>query len=460
MSLWYGSHSGQMCTSAKNTYIILTSLCRREVIGKKTTMPTAFRSEEDDPLSSVGTDVHVQEILLAASQHDLPTLRQLIESYTFPDCEPIDVQDPETGYSPLHAAIAACDVDDDTGQEGDQDNGRAIDGAADPAVSESTNGLSPQEELIGGSRATIQCLLENGAIWNQLDVNNDTPGCIALRLGLKDLYGLMVDAGVRAELLLNRLEGYEQLEDEEDEDGGITTQPDAVVEVIAPPEDNGTVESAQYLAAALSHSGDKLLDEQQNGVMMAWESDLMKGSADALLTTPGLRILNIGFGMGIIDGFIQNHTNKPASHHIIEAHPSVITDMRKKGWFEKSDVTVHEGRWQDILPGLVAENQVFDAIYFDTFAEDYAQFREFFSEHVIGLLDPGGRWSFFNGMGADRQISYDVYQKVVEMDLLESGFDVEWQGIDIPKLDKEWEGVKRKYWNVDKYRLPVCKFMD
>jgi hypothetical protein len=34
-----------------------------------------------------------------------------------------------------------------------------------------------------------------------------------------------------------------------------------------------------------------------------------------------------------------------------------------------------------------------------------------FSEQVIGLLEQEGRWGFFNGMGADRQISYDVYQK-------------------------------------------------
>jgi len=44
--------------------------------------------------------------------------------------------------------------------------------------------------------------------------------------------------------------------------------------------------------------------------------------------------------------------------------------------------------------------------------------------------------------------------------LFESGFDIEWTDMEIPTLDKEWEGVKRKYWNVDKYRLPVCKFMD
>jgi len=75
-------------------------------------------------------------------------------------------------------------------------------------------------------------------------------------------------------------------------------------------------------------------------------------------------------------------------------------------------------------------------------------------------LEEGGRWGFFNGMGADRQISYDVYQKVVEMDLFEAGYDVEWEEIPVPKLEGEWSGVKRAYWVVDNYRLPLCKFME
>ena len=134
--------------------------------------------------------------------------------------------------------------------------------------------------------------------------------------------------------------------------------------------------------------------------------------------------------------------------YIIEAHTTVLATMREQGWHEKPGVVVHEGKWQDILPQLASEGQMFDAIYFDTFAESYAQFRDFFSEQVISLLEQSGRWSYFNGMGADRQISYDVYQKVLEMDLFEAGFDVDWQEIEVPIVD--WEGVRRSYWNVNK----------
>ena len=186
----------------------------------------------------------------------------------------------------------------------------------------------------------------------------------------------------------------------------------------------------------------------------------MERSANILLSQPNLRTINIGYGMGIIDQYFQDHHNKPTFHHIVEAHPEVLATMKAKGLDRKTGVTIHEGRWQDALPKLVIQGLQFDAIFFDTFAESYKDFKDFFSEQVIGLLNESGRWSFFNGMGADRQISYDVYQKIVEMDLFEAGFDVEWFHVPLPSLDKDWEGVRRRYWNVNDYRLPLCKFMD
>lgn len=404
--------------------------------------------------SGLAAQARTQEILDAASEHNNTKLERLLNEYKFKDVDAVDVQN-DHGTSPLHAAILSC------AKEGDK-------GESDLSTVESA------------ACDTVRLLLESGAIWNQLDTNDETPGCIAYRLGLLDLYDLMVDAGVRAEVLLNRLEGYEALADDEndvaeEDDGADVVEKNGTEEAEdeAPQLINTTAETANgiieqaksdvnsgdYLASNLTLTRDKLLDGDQNGVMMAWESGIMKRSVDLLLTKPGMKVLNIGAGMMIFDTFVQNHVHKPETHHIIEAHPDILTNMENEGWNEKTGVTIHPGRWQEILPQLVADNQTFDAIYYDTFAESYSDFREFFTEYVIGLLEPEGKWSFFNGMGADRQISYDVYQKVTEIDLLEAGFDVEWQEIDIPELEAEWEGVKRKYWDVKKYRLPVCKFM-
>ncbi|KAI4854592.1 arginine N-methyltransferase 2 [Aureobasidium sp. EXF-8845] len=430
----------------------------------------------------IDTDTTEQEILLAATNHDIDSLRRLLRTPK----GSANVVDSDTGMTPLHAAIAACEPDDDTAQD-------KKDMDIDEAATLNDSALEEDEAL-----KTVKYLLEDGAIWNDLDDNNETPGCLALRLGLNKCYEAMVEAGVRAELLLSRLDGFEMLaqyedDSEEEEEGfeiietenGDSLQASMVeVEESAPelvgpdgtvpgsesvPElvqidENGQetkvdVNSEDYLASELTFKGDRLLDADKNGVMMSWETDIMQKTVDRLCPEPGLRVLNVGHGMGIIDGIFQD--KKVAVHHIIEAHPDVLARMRKDGWYEKPGVKIHEGRWQDVVPELVEQNQVFDGIYFDTFAEEYKALKEFFTEYVIGLLDPAGRFGFFNGLGADRQVCYDVYTRVVEMDLFDAGMDTEFEDIRIPDLDEqgEWEGVRRRYWALDNYRMPTCKFV-
>lgn len=433
----------------------------------------------------IDTDTTEQEILLAATNHDLDSLRRLLRTPK----GSANVVDSDTGMTPLHAAIAACEPDEDTAQD-------KKDMDLDEAATLNDSALEEDEAL-----KTVKYLLENGAIWNDLDDNNETPGCLALRLGLKKCYEAMVEAGVRAELLLSRLDGFEMLvqyeddseEEEQEEEGfeiienengdslqesmveveetapelvgpdGTVPGTESVPELVQIDEDGHEtkvdVNSEDYLASELTFKGDRLLDADKNGVMMSWETDIMQKTVDRLCPEPGLRVLNVGHGMGIIDGIFQD--KKVAVHHIIEAHPDVLARMRKDGWYEKPGVKIHEGKWQDIVPQLVEQNEVFDGIYFDTFAEEYKALKEFFTEYVIGLLDPEGRFGFFNGLGADRQVCYDVYTRVVEMDLFDAGMDTEFEDIRIPDLDEqgEWEGVRRRYWALDNYRMPTCKFV-
>ncbi|CAN9326573.1 unnamed protein product [Alternaria alternata] len=345
----------------------------------------------DDPEFDTQTDLQTQRILLAAANHDIASLRNLLRNSS------ANVQDSETGFTPLHAAIAACEPDEDDAK---RTNG-------------STNGDLPEEgkDEMSSAVKTIKFLFENGAIWNDLDSNGETPGCIAHRLGLKELYELCVDAGVRAEMLLSRMEQYQLLgdddsdEDDDEEDEVDEAAEDVEVVDISQEEAQGdeSTENPNYLSSKLTFDRDRLLDDSSNGVMMEWETTLMRRSAELLVPTEGLRVMNVGHGMGIIDGILQD--KKPKTHHIIEAHPDVIKRMKEQGWHEKPGVVIHEGRWQDIVPGLVEKGELFDAIYFDTFAEEYKALREFFTEHVIGLLDPaggsdgeGGKFGFFNGM--------------------------------------------------------------
>lgn len=310
-----------------------------------------------------------QRIISASSRHDVAALRILLKEGS------ANVKDPATGTSPLHAAISACKA---------QQNG-------DAAVS--------QED--SDAVKTVRYLLRNGAIWNDLNNENETPGCIAQKLGQKEIYDVMVDAGVRAELLFEKLRALNpDEEDEEMEDAPKPEDPDYDV----------SVDNHAYLKSELRFRPGILLDSSDNAVMMQWEDEIMKRHAETLLPKPGLRSMNIGHGLGLVDMAIL--ARQPGEHHIVEAHPQVHKKLRDEGWYEKPNVTIHEGRWQDVLPKLVEQGVILDAIYYDTFAEDYTALKELFSEWVIQLMDQDGKFGWYNGLGADRQICYDVYTKV------------------------------------------------
>jgi len=443
----------------------------------------AFVLEED---GSGGVDINTQTILLHASNHDVAALKPLLR---IPGNA--SVQDLETGFTPLHAAIAACGPAKSSLNPPSSDIN--TDSASIPTTNDGENKVEEEEEVdIEKAKTTVEELFFSGAIWNDLDKNDETPGCLAWRLGQMELYQMCVNAGVRAEMLLGLMGGYEPLAGEDSDEEEIEIDPEV------PEGENGTnghthtdhelavgpaeealeekrdVNSEDYLKSELTFTDTALLDEDSNGVMMAWETDIMRKSVDVLLPSlpSGKRILNIGFGMGIIDRLFAD--TKPATHHIIEAHPAVLAKIRLPdaefggNWetsAEEGRFKVHAGKWQDVCPLLLQAGEVYDAIYFDTFGEDYEQLKFFFTEIVPGLLDTDGRFGFFNGLGADRRVCYDVYSKVVDLDLCEAGMDVEWTDVEVPveemgkEGEGEWKGVRRRYWTLGVYRLPVATFM-
>jgi protein arginine N-methyltransferase 2 len=417
---------------------------------------------EEDLMAGSGIDIKTQEILLASAQHDYEKLRALLRSV--PSAQ---VQDTETLFTPLHAAIAAFEEDQPK---------------SDVPTTNGTNGhvedqSDSRKEEVEIAVKVVRLILQNGAIWNTLDANNETPGCIARRLGINELYEVMVDAGVRAEMLLNRLDEYERLQDADDDDEdedevmevvgqenpeaveGQTVDPRAFEEAQQTPVEplaNPDVTSGEYLQSNLTYDEQKLLDDDANGVMMAWETDIMRRTAEVLLPKPDLRVLNVGFGMGIVDGFFQERS--PKAHHIIEAHPQAVAKMKGNGWDQRPGVVIHEGKWQDVIPKLLEQGEVFDAIYFDTFAEDYSALKSFFEDSVIGLLDEKGIFGFFHGQGGDRQIAYDVYTKLIELDLFEAGYEVDWETLKVEIPKEEWHGTRHNYFSLSEYKLPICRF--
>ena len=163
-------------------------------------------------------------------------------------------------------------------------------------------------------------------------------------------------------------------------------------------------DSGGYLSQPLVFSEGRLVDAEGGAVMMGWEDGLMRHHAAALrqrLDDGPASVLNVGFGLGLIDEALQREWRgvRGFTHTIIEAHPDVLRHARSLGWHERPGVTLLAGRWQEAVPALLAGGASFDAVFYDTYAESYADLRCFFG-HVPRLLSARGAFSYFNGAAA------------------------------------------------------------
>ncbi|EKM54393.1 uncharacterized protein PHACADRAFT_123415 [Phanerochaete carnosa HHB-10118-sp] len=305
----------------------------------------------------------------------------------------------------------------------------------------------------------VRYLIGQGAVWNAVDNSHNSSGDVALSMNNETIYTLIRDAGIRSELLLALLSSK----------GPAANSPLALV--LKATDFTAAGFTTTYLNAPLQYKNDAHGQEicvvnvsgDEVGVMMGWERPIMQKTVEKLCSDHenlrrGLKILNIGFGLGIIDSYFQELPVKPSEHVIIEAHPDVIAHMKATSWYEKPGVKVLEGKWQDFIESeeLLATGG-FDVVYTDTFSEDYQELQQFFS-HVPDLLsDPDSRFSFFHGLGATNALFYDVYTHVSELHLAEAGVDVEWSDVDVFDNSTERWGNTREYFSRRFYRLPIAK---
>ncbi|OVA17069.1 Ankyrin repeat [Macleaya cordata] len=286
-------------------------------------------------------------------------------------------------------------------------------------------GLTPlMHAAKNGHTEIVKILLEAGAPWNALSPSNISAGDFAMDSGHQEAFDLLLNAGIQAELVLGTIARVDRKNDASDGD---------------------------YLEERVSFSEDKLMDSNSKAVMMAWEKPLMEAHAKAVCSGGG-HVLNIGFGMGLVDTAIQQYA--PVTHTIVEAHPEVYERMLRTGWGEKENVKIVFGRWQDVLSQL----ESYDGIFFDTYGEYYEDLREF-HQHLPTLLKPSGIYSFFNGLCGGNAFFHVVYCQLVSLELGNLGYSTQY--IPLPVKDclgeEVWEGVKHKYWQLDTYYLPVCQ---
>lgn len=110
------------------------------------------------------------------------------------------------------------------------------------------------------------------------------------------------------------------------------------------------------------YKDDKLVDHNGKSVMMGWERPIMKKVAEIICSNGG-DILNIGFGMGIVDSYISEYNI--SSHAIIEKHPDVYNYLKQNGWNSKENTKVFFDSWQNVLDVV----GTFDGIYLDTWCD-------------------------------------------------------------------------------------------
>ena len=190
-----------------------------------------------------------------------------------------------------------------------------------------------------------------------------TAGDVAYSLNDEDTFQAIVMEGVRGEMIKAILEVQQVREPDEEEEEDRTEATEMPFSTAS--------NTTAFLKARLRYegSGDKqrCIDEEGNGVMMGWELGIMKETARYLCQgrrqSDSLSVLNIGFGLGLIDAEFQQF--KPARHVIIEPHPDVLAFARSTGWYDKPGVDIFEGTWQDYIKAWEAGQQEaqFDVIY-------------------------------------------------------------------------------------------------
>lgn len=267
-------------------------------------------------------------------------------------------------------------------------------------------GKSPLMAAAGAGYVDIcQLLLEYGAPWNAVDRYAQCAGNYATDNQNWEVVNLLVDAGTKAELILGasiRLQKAMSMHtDEHDHDTSSC-------ESLSCPVEHEPCTKPDYLRQRLSYNSDgtALLDQDDDAVMMEWERPLMEAHASILMETPGKRVLNVGFGMGIIDTALQTHN--PTLHIIVEAHPDVYKHMLDKKWDKKPNVRICYGKWQDVLPKLIKEGVVVDGIFYDTYGEHFMDLEDFHRTMVEILSKPHGVYSFFNGLAPDNLFFHGV----------------------------------------------------
>jgi protein arginine N-methyltransferase 2 len=302
----------------------------------------------------------IRAMIDACAVSNLPVIQQLVTEDALYACQ----QDDATGISPLMAASK------------------------------------------GGHLPIAQFLLDQGAPWNAIDRQGQCAGNYATLAEQWEVVNLLVEWGTRSELILGEVQRSQRQQPQGQQQSVNASACSSSSNQLPVEHESST--KPDYLQQRLRYNpdGTALLDADDDAVMMEWERPIMKAHAQILMEAPGKRVMNVGFGMGIIDSFLQEYS--PNLHIIIEAHPDVYAQMLASKWDSKPNVKIFHGKWQDVVPQLIQQGVQLDGIYFDTYAEHAFDMEEFHKDMSQLLSKPNGVYSFFNGLAPDNLFFHGV----------------------------------------------------
>lgn len=163
-----------------------------------------------------------------------------------------------------------------------------------------------------------------------------------------------------------------------------------------------------------TEDGEEVLEIAGLEVMRGFETPAMLAIAD-IATQHGGHVLNVGFGLGIIDTEIEQRRAERGlrDHYIIELNEGVY--RRAVEWRDRQadqeEILLFHGAWQDVLPVLAARGIIFDGVAYDAFPleaqelhRDVVPFLVAFMQYRL-IRSPDGLITFYmdstDGFGAD-----------------------------------------------------------
>lgn len=136
-------------------------------------------------------------------------------------------------------------------------------------------------------------------------------------------------------------------------------------------------------------------------IVERWEQPIQEAMALAVCVAPSLRILEVGYGLGMATWQISR--SRPRYHQILEAHPILAAHARSVVQ-DLSNTVVSTGFWELIVPtmrdcsfdGIVFDAYPFDCPDFDGSVEDTCKHVTPFIKEASRLLVVGGKMAFLD----------------------------------------------------------------